>query len=92
MLWRDGVPEGETIAQVGERVDRVLDDFVLSTATRCSSRTGMCCASSPHDGSAWNPTRAGSSHSIPTLSTLGYERETPVIRHWNQGVATQPRK
>ena len=25
-LWRDGVPEGETIEQVGERVDRVLDE------------------------------------------------------------------
>ncbi len=66
---------------------------LLSTATRCFSRTGTCSASSRRAGSNWSPTRAGFSLSIPrTLSTLGYERETPVVRLWNEEVAARPRK
>jgi probable phosphoglycerate mutase len=86
-LWRDGVPEGETVEQVGERVDRVLDDLrpldgdALLFAHGHVLRILAAC---------WLELDAGAGRLFAldpaTMSTLGYERETPVIRLWNNPV------
>ena len=80
-LWRDGCPGGESAADVGARVDRVIARAAMrSTATRCSSPTATCCACSPRAGWASAPSRARCFKlDTGTLSALGYERETPVI-------------
>ena len=91
-LWRDGVipggagHPGETVQQVGERVDRVLrrvgplladgdvalvaHGHVLRVLTACYLRLP------PADGRLFRLDTG-------TISTLGLEREEPVILSWN---------
>ncbi len=85
-LWRDGVPEGETAEQVGQRVDRVLgelrsrsgDAIVFSHGHLLRVLTARWLGLDPNAGQlfALDP---------GSLSVLGYERETPVVRLWNAG-------
>jgi broad specificity phosphatase PhoE len=87
-LWRDGVPEGETAAQVGERVDRVIAElgsidgdallFAHGHLLRVLAARWL-----------WLEPDAGRLFALDpaTLSTLGYEREAPVMQLWNQPVA-----
>ena len=84
-LWRDGVPEGETIAQVGERVDRVLDDLRPLDSDALLFAHGHVLRVLAARWLGLDPD-AGRLFALDpaTLSTLGYERETPVIRLWNQ--------
>ena len=87
-LWRDGVPDGETIEQVAARVDRVIaelraaDGDVLLFAHGHLLRvlTARWLGLEPEAGRLFALDPA-------TISILGYERETPVIRLWNQPVA-----
>ena len=84
-LWRDGVPDGETVEQVGARVDRVLDEmrsiegdallFAHGHALRVL--TARWLGLDPDAGRLFALDPA-------TMSTLGYERETPVLELWNQ--------
>jgi broad specificity phosphatase PhoE len=88
-LWRDGCPGGETAADVGRRVDRVIDavadldgdavlfahGHVLRVLTARWLRLG------PENGALFKLDTG-------TLSTLGYERETRVITRWNAPVAS----
>ena len=75
-LWRDGVPEGETIEQVGRAGrPRARRAALLSTATRCSSRTGTCSESSRRVGSSWIPTQAACSRSTLARSALSATSE-----------------
>ena len=84
-LWRDGVPDGETVEQVGARVGRVLDEVrsadgdVLLFAHGHVLRvlTARWLGLDPDAGRLFALDPA-------TLSTLGYERETPVLQLWNQ--------
>jgi broad specificity phosphatase PhoE len=84
-LWTDGVPGGETAADVGRRADRVVaragtaegdtlcfahGHFLRVLAARW---TGL-----PPAGARLLALAAGS------LSVLGWERETPVIVRWNE--------
>jgi broad specificity phosphatase PhoE len=86
-LWRDDVPGGETIEQVAARVDRLIevirgaDGDVLLFAHGHVLRvlTARWLGLEPHAGRLFALDPA-------TLSTLGYERETPVIRLWNERV------
>jgi broad specificity phosphatase PhoE len=86
-LWLDGVPDGETVSQVGERADRVIaevrsvDGDVLLFAHGHVLRvlTARWLSLEPDAGRLFALDPA-------TLSTLGYERETSVIRLWNQPV------
>jgi broad specificity phosphatase PhoE len=90
-LWRDGVPEGETAEQVGARVDRVLDEFRAATGDVAVFGHGHLLrvlaarwlGLDPRDGRllALDPA---------TISVLGYERETPVIRLWNEPSPAPP--
>jgi broad specificity phosphatase PhoE len=86
-LWRDGVPDGETIEQVGERVDRVLaeirsldgDALLFAHGHVLRVLTARWLDLDPAAGRLFTLDPA-------TLSTLGYERETSVIRLWNEAV------
>jgi probable phosphoglycerate mutase len=87
-LWSDGVPDGEDAAAVGQRVDRVIaivraasgDALVFAHAHVLRVLAARWIGLHPEDGSrfALDPARP---------STLGYERDTPVIREWNVPVA-----
>ena len=83
-LWRDGVPDGETADEVGRRVDRVVDEvravdgdvalFAHGHVLRVLAARWL--GLSPDNGRLFALDPA-------TISILGYERETPVIRLWN---------
>jgi len=85
-LWRDGCPGGEAPEQVGARADRLL--------SRLRGAEGDC-ALFAHGhilrviGARWvnEPVAFGArlALSTGTLSTLGFERETEVVREWNRG-------
>lgn len=84
LLWRDGAPGGEVAARVGERADRVI--------ARIGKVDGdVAVFSHGHFlrvlGARWVdlPPDRGRSLGLETatLSTLGYEREVPVIWQWN---------
>ena len=86
-LWRDGVPEGETADAVAARVDRVLaeirsvagDSLVFSHGHLLRVLTVRWLGLEPDAGRllALDP---------GSLSVLGYERETSVVRLWNSRV------
>ena len=86
-LWRDGVPEGETVEQVGERVDRVLDDLrpldgdalLFAHGHVLRVLTARWLGLEPDAGRLFALDPA-------TLSTLSHEREAPVIQLWNEAV------
>jgi broad specificity phosphatase PhoE len=83
-LWSDGAPGGEDAAAVGLRVDRVIarlravsgDAAVFAHAHVLRVLAARWVDLDPTDGArfALDPARP---------STLGYERETAVIREWN---------
>jgi broad specificity phosphatase PhoE len=84
-LWADGVPGGETAADVGRRADRVVARALAAGGdTLCVAHghvlrvlaarwTGL-----PPAGGRLLALDAGS------VSVLGWERETPVVERWNQ--------
>ena len=85
-LWRDGVVGGETVEQVGARVDGVLDrarprlaqgDVVLAAHGHVLRvLTARWLGLPPADGRLFRLDTG-------TLSTLGTEHDQPVIRSWN---------
>jgi broad specificity phosphatase PhoE len=85
-VW-DGVPNGESPEQVGERADRVIEEI------RAVDRD-VAIFSHGHFlrvfGARWVGLAAQEGRVLAlgsaTLSTVGYERETPVIRLWNAPV------
>lgn len=84
-LWRDGVPEGETVEQVRERVDRVLvkvrgaggDVALFAHGHLLRAFTARWLGLEPSAGRLFALDPA-------TISVLGFERETSVIRLWNE--------
>jgi broad specificity phosphatase PhoE len=87
-LWRDGCPGGETADQVGARADRLIEPlrgldgdaalFAHGHVLRVLAARWV--GLPPEDG-------ARLALSTATVSVLGWERETPVIRLWNRSVA-----
>jgi broad specificity phosphatase PhoE len=84
-LWRDGVPGGETAAQVGARARRVIEtataaegDVALFAHSHILRVLTACWLGLPPDG--------GRLFVLGTaaVSVLGYERDTRVIVKWNQ--------
>jgi broad specificity phosphatase PhoE len=87
-LWRDGCPGGESAADVGRRVDRVIDAiagvdgrvalFAHGHVLRVLTARWLTLDA-----------EAGALFKLDTgtLSVLGYERETRVITRWNAPVA-----
>jgi broad specificity phosphatase PhoE len=86
-LWRDGVPGGETSEEVGARVDRLLaearsapgDVLLFAHGHLLRVLAARWLGLEPAEGRLFALDAA-------TLSTLGYERETSVIRLWNESV------
>lgn len=83
-LWLDGAPGGETAADVGARVDSVVaecrevdgDVAIFGHGHSLRVLAARWLGLAPADGRLFLLDPA-------TLSTLGYERETAVIRRWN---------
>jgi len=84
-LWKDGVPHGETVEQVGERGQRVIDraiavggDVALFAHGHILRILTSCWLGLPPD--------CGRLFALDTdsISLLGHERETRVISRWNR--------
>jgi probable phosphoglycerate mutase len=86
-LWRDGVADGETIERVGERVDRVITELRTIDGACLLFAHGHVLRVLTARWLGLEPD-AGRLFALDpgTLSTLGYERETSVIRLWNEPV------
>jgi probable phosphoglycerate mutase len=84
-LWRDGVVDGEAAADVGRRVDRVIERARQGEGdTLCVAHghvlrvvTARWVGLPPVGGRLFALGTA-------TVSILGWERETPVVLLWNQ--------
>jgi probable phosphoglycerate mutase len=86
-LWRDGCPGGETAADVGARVDRVIAEVRSVDGDAALFAHGHVLRVL---GSRWVdlPPETGARFALSTgaLCTLGYERETAVFWRWNETV------
>jgi broad specificity phosphatase PhoE len=83
-LWTDGAPDGESPEQVSARADRVLERIRAADGDVALFSHGHMLRSL---GARWIgvPVTAGAHLMLSTasVSMLGYERETPVLRLWN---------
>jgi probable phosphoglycerate mutase len=83
-VWSHPAPGGETADQVGERVDRVIarcddvdgDVLIFGHAHCLRALTARWLRQPVADGRLYRLDTG-------SLSVLAYERETPVIVHWN---------
>jgi broad specificity phosphatase PhoE len=90
-LWNDGVLGGEGAADVGRRVDRVIERARLAGGdTLCVAHghvlrvlTARWVGLPPVGGRVFYLSTA-------TVSILGWERETPVVTLWNQSPTGAP--
>ena len=84
-LWRDGVPGGESTADVGRRADHIVEELrrasvdalVFGHGHQLRVLTARWLGLEPSEGRLF-------ALSTATLSVLGHERETPVIWRWNE--------
>jgi len=83
-LWRDGVPGGEPVDEVGSRADAVIAEARAAGGDVALFAHGHVLRIL---AARWLglPARDGSLLALDpaTVSILGYERESPVIRLWN---------
>jgi probable phosphoglycerate mutase len=87
-LWLDGVPGGESADDVGARVDRLLaeadkiggDVLLFAHGHVLRTLAARWLGLEPASGRLFALDPA-------TISVLGYERETRVLRLWNQPLA-----
>jgi broad specificity phosphatase PhoE len=83
-LWKDGVPNGETVEEVGARADAVLrritgagsDIALFAHGHLLRILTARWLGLTPDCGRLF-------ALSTATVSRLGYEHETRVINRWN---------
>jgi broad specificity phosphatase PhoE len=88
-LWADGVPGGERAAEVAARVDAVLGELRLTDGAVLVFAHGHLLRVLAVRWIGLEP-EAGRLLALDpaTVSLLGYERETPVIRVWNAPVTS----
>ena len=83
-LWRDGCPGGETADDVGRRVDGVIEEVLRADGDVALVAHGHVLRVL---AARWleQPAAFGGRIRLDTgtLSILGFERETRVIRRWN---------
>ena len=83
-LWRDGGPDGETPADVGRRVDRVIAEVRQVAGDVVIFAHGHVLRVL---AARWlgEPPGGGRHYALQTaaLSVLGHEHEDPVISRWN---------
>jgi probable phosphoglycerate mutase len=91
-LWRDGVVDGETIEDVAARARRVIDRTMAASGDAAIFAHGHILRVLTACWLQLDP-RAGCSFSLETasLSVLGFERDTPVMRLWNRVFADDRR-
>jgi probable phosphoglycerate mutase len=83
-IWSRPAPGGESAAEVGDRVDRVIararavegDVLLFGHAHALRALTARWLGQPVADGRLYRLDTG-------TISVLGYERETPVIDRWN---------
>ena len=84
-LWRDGVPDGETPDQVGERADRVLARALADGGDAALFGHGHCLRVI---GARWIELHASYAGHLAlgtaAVCELDYERDQRVIRLWNE--------
>ena len=90
-LWTDGVPGGESAADVGRRADRVVErarsvsgDVVMVAHAHLLRVLAARWVGLPPAGGRLLRL------DVATLSGLGWEREVPVVSRWNQPAAPGP--
>ena len=84
LLWRDGCPAGESAAEVGARVDRLLAELdgvdgavaLFAHGHLLRVLAARWIGLPPQDGGLLKLDTA-------TVSMLGWEREVAVVRRWN---------
>jgi broad specificity phosphatase PhoE len=87
-LWRDGVPDGETATEVGARVDRLIGELRSAGGDAAVFSHGHLLRVLAARWVGLEPAAGGLlALDTATISVLGYERETPVIRSWNEAAA-----
>ena len=88
-LWADGVPNGETAAEVAARVDAVLAELRTVEGAALVFAHGHLLRVLAVRWIGLEP-EAGRLLALDpaTVGVLGYERETPVIRVWNAPLQT----
>jgi broad specificity phosphatase PhoE len=86
-LWRDGCPGGETVGDVGARVDLLVSELKESDGDVVLFAHGHVLRVL---GARWvdlaPETGARFWLATATVSVLGFERETTVFRRWNAHV------
>jgi broad specificity phosphatase PhoE len=83
-LWRDGVPGGETLAEVGERVDRVLGELRSIEGDVTLFAHGHLLRVLAARWLGLEPAGGGLfALDAGSVSVLGHERENAVLRSWN---------
>ena len=84
-LWHDGVPDGETAAEVGARVDRIVAELRAAAGDAAVFGHGHALRVLAARWLGLEPA-AGRLFALDpaSISSLGYERETPVVRLWNR--------
>ena len=88
-LWRDGVPGGESAAEVGARADRVIGELRTLTGDSLVFAHGHLLRVLAARWLGLEPTEGRLLALDPaTISVLGYERETPVVQVWNMPLET----
>jgi broad specificity phosphatase PhoE len=83
-LWRDGVPGGEMLAEVGERVDRVLGELRSIEGDVTLFAHGHLLRVLAARWLGLEPAGGGLfALDAGSVSVLGHERENAVLRSWN---------
>jgi broad specificity phosphatase PhoE len=86
-LWRDGVPGGESVADVGRRADRIISAVRLGEGDVAVVGHGHMLRVLAARWLGLAPTEGRVFGLDPgTLGVLGWEREVNVLRRWNQPV------
>lgn len=84
-VWEDTILRGESVAAVGKRADRVIEELREVRGPVVVFAHGHLLRVL---AARWTdlPPQAGRHLSLDTatVSTLGWERENPVIVHWNE--------
>jgi len=84
LIFNDGAPGGESVREVGERADRVIervraiegDVALFSSGHFLRVLAARWCCFEAADGRSFKLTTG-------SLCILGYERDVPVIDLWN---------
>jgi broad specificity phosphatase PhoE len=84
-LWRDGVPGGETAADVGRRADRIISAVRLGDGDVAAVGHGHMLRVLAARWLGLPPSEGRLFALDPgTVGVLGWEREATVLRRWNQ--------